>query len=107
MCKRYGKSVDHLLLYCDMAYAIWIAFFSRGGLSWVMPRRVVDLYACWWTFGRPQSSVAWNMVHTCFIWCLWREMNYKSFEDWERTKERLNLYSSKLCICGQLLMCLF
>ena len=58
MRKRYGESVDHLLLYCDMAYAIWIAFFSCGGLSWVMPRHVVDLYACWWTFGRPQSVVA-------------------------------------------------
>jgi len=38
---------DHLLLHCDVAYAIWIAFFSCFGLSWVMPRYVVDLYACW------------------------------------------------------------
>jgi hypothetical protein len=32
-----------------VAYAIWTAFFSCFGLSWVMSRQVVDLYACWWT----------------------------------------------------------
>jgi hypothetical protein len=46
MCKRNGKSVDYLLLYCEVACAIWNVFFNRFGLSWVMPRRVVDLYAC-------------------------------------------------------------
>jgi hypothetical protein len=45
MCKRNGESTNHLLHF-DVAYAIWIAFFSCFGLSWVMPRRVVDLYAC-------------------------------------------------------------
>jgi hypothetical protein len=24
---------------------------SLFGLSWVMPRRVIDLFACWWTTG--------------------------------------------------------
>jgi len=43
--------VDHLLLHCEVASAIWIVFFSRFGLSWVMRRRVVDLYTCWWTAG--------------------------------------------------------
>jgi hypothetical protein len=56
MCKRNGESVDHLLLHCDVASAIWSAFFSRFGLSWVMPRRVVDLYDCWWSSGRPRSA---------------------------------------------------
>jgi hypothetical protein len=49
--------VDHLLLYCDVAYAMWSAIFSRFGLSWVMPLRVFDLFACWWTAGRPRSAV--------------------------------------------------
>jgi hypothetical protein len=47
MCKRNEKSLYHLLIDCDLAYAIWIAFFSRLGLSWVMSKRVVDLYVCW------------------------------------------------------------
>lgn len=41
MCKKNGESVDNLHLHCDVAYAIWIAFFGRFGLFWVMPRCVV------------------------------------------------------------------
>jgi len=47
MCKRNGESVDHLLLHCDVAYALRSALFTRFGLSWVMSRRVFDLFACW------------------------------------------------------------
>jgi hypothetical protein len=46
MCKKNGESVDHLLLHCDAACVLWNAIFSRFSLSWVMPRRVVDLFAC-------------------------------------------------------------
>jgi hypothetical protein len=63
MCKRNEESVDHLLLHCDVASAIWSAFFSRFGMSWVMPRRVGDMYDCWWSFGKPKSAVVWK-------WCL-------------------------------------
>lgn len=29
MCKRNRESVDHLLLYCDTAYALWSTLFTR------------------------------------------------------------------------------
>ena len=41
--------MDYLLPHYGVAYVIWNVFFSQFGLSWVMPRQVVDLYACWWT----------------------------------------------------------
>jgi hypothetical protein len=89
MCKKNGEYVDHLLLHCDATCALWNAIFSRCSLSWVMPRRVVDLFACWWTGGRSQSAVVWKMVHCCLIWCLWREHNDRQFEDKEKTIEEL------------------
>jgi hypothetical protein len=46
MCKSNGKFVNHLL-HCEVAYALWNVFFSRFGLSLVMPSRVVNLFACW------------------------------------------------------------
>jgi hypothetical protein len=46
MCKMNGESVNHFLLYSEVACPLWNVFFSRFKLSWVMPRRVVDLYAC-------------------------------------------------------------
>jgi hypothetical protein len=39
LCESNGESVDHLLLHCGAAKALWNAFFSRFGLCWVMPSR--------------------------------------------------------------------
>jgi len=75
MCKKNGESVDHLLLHCEVACVLWNAIFSCFSLSWVMPRRVVDFFACWWTGGCSRSAVVWKMVHCCLLWCLWRERN--------------------------------
>jgi hypothetical protein len=87
MCKQNGESVDRLLLHCDVAYALWSALFTHFGMSWVMPRRVIDLFACWWTSGRPRSAAIWKMVPTCLFWCVWNERNNMCFKDLERSLE--------------------
>lgn len=47
LCKLNGEeSIDHLLHHCEVTSALWNVIFSRFGLSWVMPKRVVDLFAC-------------------------------------------------------------
>jgi hypothetical protein len=50
MCKKMGETVDHFLLHYKVASALWSSLFffkSFFGLKWVMPCRVVDLFACW------------------------------------------------------------
>jgi len=39
-----------------VAYAIWIAFFSCFGLSWVMLKYIIDQNACWCTTRSPRSA---------------------------------------------------
>jgi hypothetical protein len=85
MCKRSGESMDHLLLHCNMASALWSALFIHFGLSWVILSSVIDLFACWWTSGRPRSAAIWKMVPICLFWCLWKEKNIRCFEDLERS----------------------
>jgi hypothetical protein len=85
MYKRSEETVDHLLLHCKVYFALWSAIFSHFGMSWVMPRRVFDLFACWWSSGRRRSVAVWMMVPTCLFWCLWRERNNRCFEDLERS----------------------
>lgn len=46
MCKKDGEAVDHLLLHSEVARTLCNGFFARVGISWVMPRRLVDL-ASW------------------------------------------------------------
>jgi hypothetical protein len=68
-----------------------------------MPRRVVNFYAYWWTAGNTRSVVVWKMAPSCLLWCLWKEMNDRSFEDRKKTLEEIKLYFSTHCIFRQLL----
>ncbi|KAF5480926.1 hypothetical protein F2P56_001629 [Juglans regia] len=61
MCKKYGESVDHLLLHCEMAKGMWDDIFSRVGLSWVMPCRLVDFLTSWRGLcGNSQIAAIWS-----------------------------------------------
>jgi len=102
MCKMNGESVDHLLLHCEVARALWIAIFSRFSLSWVMPLRVVDLFACWWTGGRSRSAVVWKMVPCCLMWCLWRERNDRQLRTKKEPLRISSPFSFILCTLGRL-----
>jgi hypothetical protein len=94
MCKKSGESIDHLLLHCEIASALWNIIFSCVGLAWVMPRLVVDLFACWrGQFGSLHSATEWRMLPSCLMWHFWREINYRSFEDCERMVVELNAFS--------------
>jgi hypothetical protein len=89
LCKRDGESVDHILLHCNLASALWNNIFSRFGISWVMPRSVLDLVACWWKSGRSGSATSWKMVPICLFWCIWRERNLRCFENLESSLEEV------------------
>jgi hypothetical protein len=77
MCKQNREFEGHLLLHCEVAGALWDVFFNQFGLSWVLPRQVIDLYVCPWTVGTAQSVVVWKMVLAYLLWCLWKEKNEK------------------------------
>jgi hypothetical protein len=58
MCKKSKELVGHLLLHCEIAYALWSPIFDLYGLQWVMLWRRVDLFACW----RGQSGSSQNVA---------------------------------------------
>lgn len=93
MCKKSGEAIDHRLFHYDVANALWVSIFSFFGLDWVMPRRVIVLFACWrCQFGSLHSLVLWKMVLSCIVWCILRERNDRSFEDRERMVVELNVF---------------
>jgi len=86
MCKKYGESVDHLLLHYDVARVVWSSFYSWFGMEWVMPSSVLDLLSGWGTLlGRGPINRIWKQVLLCVLWSLWRERNSRLFEDVEVT----------------------
>jgi hypothetical protein len=104
MCKRSDESVDHLLLHCEVASALWTVIFSHHGLSWVTLNQVIDLFACWrGLYDSSKSATVWKMMLSCLLWCLWRKMIERSFEDRKRTVVELSLSSLILFTSRQLL----
>jgi hypothetical protein len=67
LCESDGESVDHLLLHCRVANALWNGILSRFGLCWVMPGSVREALASWWLGGRSRSAVVWKMAPLCLI----------------------------------------
>jgi hypothetical protein len=89
LCEADVESVDHLLLHYAVVRDLWIAFFARFGLCWIIPHSVKELLASWWTAGRTRSAVVWKMVPHCILWRIWRERNNRCFEGLSRTREEL------------------
>ena len=93
MCKYNGELVDHLYLHCLVAMDLWSMVLGLFGVSWVMPKSVVGLLACWQgRFGRHRNDHIWIIVPHCLVWCLWRERNSRCFEDSERSIPDLKLF---------------
>jgi hypothetical protein len=107
LCKRNGESVDCLLLHCNAASSLWNTLFTLFGMSWVMPRRVIDLFTCLWNFGRPKSAAIWKIVPICIFWCVWKEINLRCFEDLESSMEDIlaSFFSYFVSLDGSFCVC--
>ena len=92
MCKCNGESVDHLLLHYPIASDLWSMILVLFGVSWVMPKFVVELLARWQGhFGRYRNGHIWMIIPHCLMWCIWWERNSRSFEDTESSLPNLKL----------------
>ncbi|KAK9995838.1 hypothetical protein SO802_020524 [Lithocarpus litseifolius] len=90
MCKGCGESVDHLLLHCPIAWELWSLVFCLFGVQWVMPYSVLELFEAWQgKFARHRHIDIWRLVPHCLIWCIWRERNARSFEEWKKWNKQL------------------
>ena len=69
-----------------LSVLLWSAIFSYVGLTQV---------SCVGLEGSPQSVVVWKMVLSYLSWCLWREIDYRNFEDRERTMVELKSFFFK------------
>ena len=89
MCRCNGETVAHLLLHCGKAYQLWSLVFKSIGISWVLPRSVADSFFGWWDWLGKHLSSIWNLALLCFMWCLWRERNWRTFEDMDSSDDQL------------------
>ena len=89
MCRHSGKTVDHLLLHCEMTHRLWSFVYITFGLSWVISSSIPDLLFGWWNWLGKHSSQIWNLVPLCILWCIWREWNQRTFEDLNSSDDQM------------------
>lgn len=58
--------------------------FQLFGVTWVMSQRVNELLVSQrGQLGNCNALKMWRLARLCFMWCLWRGRNAKSFEKCE------------------------
>lgn len=67
MCRCSGETVDHLLLHCEIAYAIWTFTFSVFGVQRVLPKSLVELQSEQRNLFENYSSFGWNLAPLCLL----------------------------------------
>ncbi len=63
--------MDHLLLHCNFAFAMWSYVFGLFGVHWVMSQMVADLLAGWRNWFGKRSSVVLHLALLYLMWMLW------------------------------------
>ena len=60
-------------------YGIWACVYLA--CNGFMPRRVVDLLACWTgRSGKFREGNCWKAIPLCLMWFIWCEWNNRAFE---------------------------
>ena len=78
MSKNSWELVNHLLLHYSYAQSSWNFNFSLFSVSWVMPRHVVELLACWRRgVGQHWAAFIWEAILLCIMWTIWENGIFK------------------------------
>ena len=65
---RDKEIVDHLILHCKFASALWSEVLIMFGVQWVMSGTIVSLLFAWRNWLGTYSSKVWNMIPACLMW---------------------------------------
>ena len=68
MCKQGGERVEHLLLHSFVAGALWYLVFALFGVSWVMPKMIIQMLASrQGKFNNHSSVKIWKAAPLCIM----------------------------------------
>ena len=94
LCAAVIGRVNHLLLHCGKAFQLWSLVFRSFGISWVLPRSIADTLFGWWNWFGKHSYRVWNLAPLCLMRCIWRERNWRTYEDRDKSDDQLLAYFS-------------
>ncbi|RVW53935.1 hypothetical protein CK203_073000 [Vitis vinifera] len=82
LCCEEEESIDHILIHCSRARALWEFLFALFGVFWVLPSSVKDTLIEWRGFmlGKKHRKV-WKAAPLCLFWAVWMERNRIAFDN--------------------------
>ena len=69
MCLENEETIDHLLLHCSKARALWELLFTLVGVSWVLPSSVRETLLSWHgSFVGKKRKKVWRAAPLHIFW---------------------------------------
>ena len=75
LCRCDEETVDHLLIHCRFASALWSEVLIMFGVQWVLLETIVSLLFAWRNWLGTYSSKVWNLVLARLMGLVWKERN--------------------------------
>ncbi|RVX20110.1 putative ribonuclease H protein [Vitis vinifera] len=90
MCCEEEESIDHILIHCSKARALWDLLFALFGVCWVLPYSARETLIEWRGFmlGKKHRKV-WKAAPLCLFWAVWMERNRIAFDNEDFSVHRL------------------
>ncbi|KAG5632654.1 hypothetical protein H5410_004371 [Solanum commersonii] len=83
---------SYLFIHCPVTGQLWQLFLNMVGIRWSMPATSVDLLKCWnQNDGAISQKNWWKLVPSCIWWTIWKERNYRDFEDEYNFVEKIKM----------------
>ena len=84
LCKGEDELANHILLHCPKVTLLWHLILALFNVQWVMPISVKDVLLSWQgSFVGKKRKKAWRATPLCLFWTLWKERNWRAYEDLE------------------------
>ncbi|RVX20512.1 Transposon TX1 uncharacterized 149 kDa protein [Vitis vinifera] len=82
ICCEEEESIDHILIHCSKARALWDLLFALFGVCWVLPYSARETLIEWRGFmlGKKHRKV-WKAAPLCLFWAVWMERNRITFDN--------------------------
>ncbi|CAN4115227.1 unnamed protein product [Withania somnifera] len=98
-CGETSETVNHLFPHCIYTQLLWRMFLNLKGISWTMPRRVIEALKSWEEAGvTAKDRARWRIIPASIWWATWKERNSRCFERIENSVQKVKL-SCILLLC--------
>ena len=81
LCGCAEESVNHILIHCIVARALWELVLGLVGVKWVFPESVKEVLFSWTghLVGKKRKKI-WKAIPLCIFWMIWKERNRLAFK---------------------------